>query len=60
MEDFFDKLSDRYATVNENFLVFLSQLTAHKCRSSARRIEIPYRKAEKVDMKLFAFDLMSF
>jgi hypothetical protein len=53
-EEFLDTLSDRYTTANELTSPFYRR-SLRKCRSAAVRIEIPYRKAEKVDIELFAF-----
>jgi hypothetical protein len=53
-EEFLDTLSDCYTTANELSSPFYRR-SLRKCRSAAVRIEIPYRKAEKVDIELFAF-----
>ncbi|HEX5710707.1 MAG TPA: J domain-containing protein [Sulfuricurvum sp.] len=53
-EDFLDTLTDHYTKANDLSSPFYRR-SLKKCKSAAVRIEIPYRKAEKVDVQLFAF-----
>ncbi len=53
-EDFLDTLTDRYTQANDLASPFYRR-SLKKCKSAAVRIEIPYRKAEEVDVELFAF-----
>lgn len=53
-ESFLDTLTDRYTQANDLSSSFYRR-SLKKCKNAAVRIEIPYRKAQKVDIKLFAF-----
>jgi len=53
-EDFLDSLTDRYTKANDLSSPFYRR-SLRKCKSAAVRIEIPYRKAERVDVELYAF-----
>jgi DnaJ-domain-containing protein 1 len=53
-EDFLDSLTDSYTKANDLSSPFYRR-SLKKCRSAAIRIEMPYRKTEKIDIELFAF-----
>lgn len=53
-EEFLETLSDRYTKVNELASPFYRR-SLKRCKTAAVRIEVPYRKSEKVDIELYAF-----
>ncbi|MCX6072926.1 MAG: J domain-containing protein [Campylobacterales bacterium] len=53
-EEFLDTLSDVYTRENDLTGSFYRR-SLRKCKSAAVRIEVPYKKSEKVDIELFAF-----
>ncbi|MDD5051970.1 MAG: DnaJ domain-containing protein [Sulfuricurvum sp.] len=54
-EDFLETLSERYTKLNELSGSFYSR-SLKRCKTAAIRIEVPYRKSETVDVKLYALD----
>lgn len=53
-EAFLDSLTDRYTTENDLASPFYRR-SLKRCKTAAVRIEVPYRKSEKVDIELYAF-----
>lgn len=53
-EEFLETLSDCYTKANELTSPFYRR-SLKRCKTAAVRIEIPYRKSEKVDIELYAF-----
>ncbi|MFZ2889313.1 hypothetical protein, partial [Sulfuricurvum sp.] len=53
-EDFLENLSERYTKMNELSGTFYSR-SLKRCKSAAVRIEVPYKKSENVDVKLYAY-----
>lgn len=53
-EEFLESLSDEFTKANDLASPFYRR-SLKKCKSAAVRIEMPFRKAEKVDIELFAF-----
>ncbi|MDD2782084.1 J domain-containing protein [Sulfuricurvum sp.] len=53
-EDFLENLSERYTKMNELTGTFYSR-SLKRCKSAAIRIEVPYKKSENVDVKLYAY-----
>ncbi|MDD5717527.1 MAG: J domain-containing protein [Sulfuricurvum sp.] len=53
-EEFLETLSDQYTKVNDLSSPFYRR-SLKRCKTAAVRIEIPYRKNEKVDVELYAF-----
>lgn len=54
-DEFLDILSDFYTKANDLSSPFYRR-SLRKCRSAAVRIEVPYKKSEKIDVELYAFD----
>ncbi|MDD2369842.1 MAG: J domain-containing protein [Sulfuricurvum sp.] len=53
-EEFLESLSKQYTKVNELSGSFYSR-SLKRCKTAAVRIEVPYRKSEKVDVELYAY-----
>lgn len=53
-EAFLDSLTDCYTQANDLSSPFYRR-SLKRCKTAAVRIEIPYKKAEKVDIELYAF-----
>ncbi|MDD2265598.1 J domain-containing protein [Sulfuricurvum sp.] len=53
-EEFLESLGKRYAKANELSGSFYSR-SLKRCKTAAVRIEVPYRKSEKVDVELYAY-----
>lgn len=53
-EAFLDSLTDRYTSENDLASPFYRR-SLKRCKTAAVRIEVPYRKSEKVDIELYAF-----
>lgn len=53
-EEFLETLSERFTEANELTGSFYSR-SLKRCKTAAVRIEVPYRKHEKVDVELYAF-----
>ena len=54
-DEFLDTLSDFYTKANDLSSPFYRR-SLRKCRSAAVRIEVPYKKLEKIDVELYAVD----
>jgi hypothetical protein len=54
-KEFLDTLSDCYTTSNDLSSPFYRR-SLRKCKSAAVRIEVPYKKLEKIDVELYAVD----
>lgn len=53
-EEFLETLSDEYTKANDLSSPFYRR-SLKRCKTAAVRIELPYRKAEKVEIELYAF-----
>ena len=53
-EEFLESLSKQYTKANELSGSFYSR-SLKRCKTAAVRIEVPYRKSEKVDVELYAY-----
>ena len=53
-EEFLETLSDRYTKANELSSPFYRR-SLKRCKKAAVRIEVPYRKSEKVEIEVYAF-----
>lgn len=53
-EAFLDSLTDSYTSANDLASPFYRR-SLKRCKTAAVRIEVPYRKSEKIDIELYAF-----